>query len=203
MDKSLSKFKTGIRSAVRGIFQGHLDALNGADALYSTIQRGFNNAWTEGAMECGIKPDERTEEEQKRLDLMIGDNFQYVGRFVSWIIELQAKGGTLDSAFVRANEWIARYNQVQVTAREMACSNAKEIWIMDGGEHCCDCLRLHNRVYRNSTWHKYDIQPQSAKLACFGGHCKCRREKTDLPITKGRPPVLRGPGGCGKVNKKK
>lgn len=201
--KSLSTFRTAIRSAVRGIFSGKLDALSGADALFSAIRRGFTQAWYEGAKEAGIKPDELTEEELKKLGEMIGDNNQYVGSFVTFISDLKANGGSLESAFSRADMWISRYNQVVTTSREMAGQNQKEVWIIDGGEHCCDCLRLHNRVYRNSIWHKYDIQPQSSKLACFGGHCKCRREKTDLPITKGRPPVLRGPGGCGKAGKKK
>lgn len=202
--KSLSTFQASINAASRGLWLGQLDALSGADALFSAIGRGFEQAFTEGQKECGIKANERTEEESKELTRLIGDNYQFVGRFVEWIIQhSKANGGNWEMIKSRASEWVNRYIYVQTVAREMTCLNVKEIWLRGNTEAgCCDCLRLHGRVYRNQTWIKI-AEPRSPKLNCGGYHCDCRREKTDLPITKGRPPTLRGPGGCGKGRKKK
>lgn len=197
---SQDSFLASIRAAARGVWNGNLDALSGADAMFSAIGRGYEQAWQEGASSCGIKPDERTEEESKELTRIIGDHYQFVGRFVEWITaHSKANGGNLEMVLGRAFEWSNRYVYIETVAREMACKNQKEVWRTDPvKEHCCDCLRMEGRVYRNSTWAKYGIEPRSPALACFGGHCGCHREPTDLPITKGRPPALRGPGGCGK-----
>ena len=200
---SQADFKRQIMSAFRGGWNGNLNTLSFADAMYASIRRGFNQAWIEGALACNVKANERTDEEQKRLDLLIGDNFQYVGRLADWIFEhSKANGYKFSDITYRADEWIARYTYVQTVGREMACANLKELWTYGPTEHCCDCLRMHGRVYRNSIWAKYGIEPQSPNLACFGGHCRCKKTPTDLPVTKGRPPALRGPGGCGKAKKK-
>lgn len=202
--KSLSTFQASINASARGLWLDELDALAGADALFSAIGRGFEQAFRDGQKECGILPGERTEEESKELTRLIGDNYQYVGRFVEWIIQhSKANGGNWEMIKSRASEWVNRYVYVQTVAREMTCADQKEIWLYGPAEHCCDCLRLHGRVYRNSTWRKYGLEPRSPNLACFGGHCKCERKSTDLPLTRGRPPTLRGPGGCGKGKKKK
>lgn len=202
--KSLSTFQASINAASRGLWLGQLDALSGADALFSAIGRGFEQAFTEGQKEYGVKANERTEEESKELARLIGDNYQFVGRFVEWIVtHNKASGSPWEMIRARAAEWINRYVYVQTVGREMANANQKEIWLYGPAEHCCDCLRLHGRVYRNSTWRKYGLEPRSPALACFGAHCKCERKPTDLPLTRGRPPTLRGPGGCGKGKKKK
>lgn len=202
--KSLSTFTASINAASRGLWLGELDALSGADSLFSAIGRGFEQAFTEGQKEYGVKANERTEEESKELARLIGDNYQFVGRFVEWIVvHNKASGAPWEMIRARAAEWINRYVYVQTVGREMANANQKEIWIRGRTESgCCDCLRLHGRVYRNSTWAKI-AQPRSPALNCGGYHCDCRREKTDLPLTRGRPPILRGPGGCGKGKKKK
>lgn len=203
-DKSLSAFAASINAATRGIWLNELDALSGADALFSAIGRGLEQAFRDGQKAYGILPGERTEEESKELTRLIGDNYQHVGRFVQWIVEHnKASGAPFEMIKGRADMWIGRYEQVETVARELTYSNVKEVWLANPSkESCCDCLRLHGRVYRNRTWAKI-AEPRSPKLSCFGSHCHCRREKTDLPITKGRPPTLRGPGGCGKGKKRK
>lgn len=205
-DKSLDNFQASLLAGCRGIWLGELDALSGADSLFSAIGRGFEQAFTEGQKECGILKNERTEEESKELTRLIGDNYQHVGRLVEWIVQHnKASGAPFEMIKSRAQMWISRYVEVQTIGREMACKNQKEVWRIGSGPErsCCDCLRMNGRVYRNSVWHKYGIHPKSAALSCFGGHCGCTRTATDLPITKGRPPILRGPGGCGKGKKKK
>lgn len=201
---SLSSFQASVFAVSRGVWLGELTVLDGADGLFSAIGRGYEQSWREGSLSCGIRANERTEEESKELTRLIGDNYQYVGRYVEWIqSHNKASGSPFEMIKARANEWVARYTYVETIAREMACANQKELWVIDGGEHCCDCLRMNGRVYRNSIWARYQIEPQSPNLACFGGFCKCKRIATDLPITKGRPPALRGPGGCGKGKRKK
>jgi len=204
LDKSLSTFQASVRAATRGLYLGELDNMSAADALFSAIGRGFEQAWREGAREAGILANERTKEESDTLALMIGDQYQYVRQFVQWIYEHnKTSGAPYEMILARAQMWINRYNQVVTRAREMGDLDAKEVWLYNPAkEHCCDCARMHNRVYRNSIWFKYGIEPNSSALACFGGNCGCKRQKTDLPITKGRPPALRGPGGCGKGKKK-
>ncbi len=200
---SLSTYRTSIRAAFRNGWNG-ASPLDVADQLYSAIRRGFELAWQEGSKSCGILATERTKEEQDKLNLLIGDNFQYVARLTTWIFEhSKANGYKFSDVLYRADEWVARYEYVTIVGREMACADVKEIWLRGSTtQSCCDCLRLHGRVYRNSIWHKYGIEPQSPTLACFGGHCGCKRVKTDQPVTKGRPPALRGPGGCGKGKRK-
>lgn len=193
-----------MRAAARGIWQADLDPLAGADAIYSAIRRGFEQAFTEGAAEYGIKAGERTEAESKRLNELIGENYQYVARFVQWIYEhSKANGFRFATIESRLSEWVNRYEYVKTVGREMANADRKEIWQYGIAEHCCDCLRLHGRVYRNSQWARYGLEPHSPNLACGGYHCKCTRKPTDLPITKGKPPALRGPGGCGRGRKRK
>lgn len=200
---SLASFQASVMAVARGLYNSNLDALAGADALFSAVGRGLTQSWIEGAAECGVKANERTDEESAELARVIGDNYQYVGRFVEWIVaHNKASGASWEMIKARASEWVNRYEYVKTVAREMACADSKEVWRINGGEHCCDCLRLSGRVYRNSIWRKYNLEPHSPNLACGGYHCKCHREKTDLPITKGRPPALRGPGGCGKGKKK-
>lgn len=204
MDKSLGTFAASLNATCRGLWLGEIDALSGADALFSAIGRGFEQAFRDGQKAYGILPGERTEEESLELTRLIGDNYQHVGRFVEWIIEHnKASGAPFEMIKSRAGMWIGRYEQVETVARELTYSNVKEVWLANPSkESCCDCLRLHGRVYRNRVWSKI-AEPRSPKLSCFGSHCHCHRERTDLPITKGRPPTLRGPGGCGKGKKRK
>lgn len=201
---SLETFQASVLAACRGLWGGQTDNLQFADQMFSALRRGYEQAWQEGAKECGVLPDERTQEETNQLGRMIGDNFQYVANFGQWIFEHNKASGTkFESIRSRANQWINRYDEVKTISREMACADQKETWLIGKTEaHCCDCLRMHGRTYRNSIWRKYDIHPKSAKLACFGGHCDCHRIPTNAKVTKGKPPALRGPGGCGKVKKK-
>lgn len=204
-DKSLESYQASLNAASRGIWSAELDTLMGADAIYSAIRRGFEQAFTEGAAEYGIKASERTEAESKRLGELIGENFQYVARFVQWIYDhSRANGFKFETIRNRISEWVNRYEYVKTVGREMANADQKELWQRGQTEKgCCDCLRLAGRVYRNSQWQRYQLEPRSPKLNCGGYHCDCRRIPTDLPITKGKPPALRGPGGCGKGRKRK
>ena len=134
---SQATFKSAILANFRSLWSSQVTTLDFADSMYSSIRRGFNQAWIEGALACNVKANERTDEEQKRLDLLIGDNFQYVGRLADWIFEHSKDNGYKFSDITyRADEWIARYTYVQTIGREMACENLKELWTYGPTEHC-------------------------------------------------------------------
>lgn len=192
-NKSLKTYQAAILAVARGLWRGEFDTLAGADALFSAISRGFEQAWQEGAATCGILPDERTEEEDRELKRLIGDNFQHVGRFVEWVLQNNKASGTKWAVVQgRAKLWINRYEQVKNTAIALSCKDTKFRWQIDGGEHCRTCLKLNGRVARASIWASHNIAPQmiTDRLQCQGYNCKCMFIETDAPATRGRFPNL-------------
>lgn len=192
-DKSLATFKTSIRAAARGLWAGKTDLLDFVDMMYSAIRRGYEQAWRDGAATCGIKPAERTPEEQAALDEMITANQGYVVRYGDWIVEHnQASGAKLQPVLDRAELWVNRYNEVKAKAQTMACGDKKLQWILGKTErHCKTCRKLHGRVHRASVWKRIDIYPRDTrpgKLDCHGFYCDCSLQETDLPATPGRFP---------------
>lgn len=195
LDKSLSTFQASVRAAARGLYLGELDNMSAADALFSAIGRGFEQAFQEGQKLCGIKANERTEEESKQLALMIGDNYQYVGRFVQWINEhSKANGGNWEMIVSRAALWVNRYEEVKARAQELSCQNKKLRWQIGvvKTEHCRTCLKLNGRIHRASLWAEKNVFPRmtNGKLKCGGFNCGCGFVETDEPATRGRFPNL-------------
>ena len=190
---SLATFSASVRASARGIWLGEMDALGAADALFSAIGRGFEQAFTEGQKDCGILASERTEEESKELARLIGDNYQYVGRFVEWIVQhSKENGGNWEMIKARTDLWSGRYEEVKNIAISLSCGNKKLLWQIDGGEHCRSCLKLNGRVHRSSVWAAHDIAPRmiTHSLKCGGYNCKCFWVETDAPATRGRFPKL-------------
>lgn len=191
IDKTIDTFRASIRAACYGLWTEKTDHLDFADAMFSALRRGFNQAWNEGALECGILPGERTQEEQKELDRMLGDNLTYVARFGDFVYSnRKSEGGKFSTVVNRAALWVNRYNEVKAKAQLMACENSKYRWQFSATEHCKTCLKLNGRVYRAAVWAKYGIQPQSRNLACKGYNCQCQFVLTKEPVTKGRPPNI-------------
>lgn len=191
--KSLDTFTASIRAAFRGLWSSNMTTLDFADAMYSAIRRGFESAWTEGGKECGVLPDERTQEETKQLGLMIGDNFQYVAGLADWIYQhSKVNGGSWEAVASRSKLWVARYEEVKNVAMSLACKNRKLRWQLDGGENCRTCIKLNGRVHRASVWAAHNIAPRmvTRSLKCGGYNCKCSWFETDQPATKGRFPNL-------------
>ena len=190
---SQANFKRQIMSAFRGSWNGNLNTLSFADAMYSSIRRGFNQAWNEGSSFCSIAENERTQAETDKLNLLIGDNFQYVSALADWLFEhSKAKGVKFADVVYRADLWINRYTEVVGIAKTMACSDSKYRWQIDGGEHCRSCLKLNGRVARGSAWSSRGIAPRctSGILRCGGFNCKCSFIPTDQKVTRGRWPNL-------------
>lgn len=180
-------------AVARGLYNSQIDALSGADALFSAVGRGLTQAFIEGQKECGIKANERTEEESAELARLIGDNYQYVGRFVEWIVaHNKASGAPFEMIKARVAMWVNRYIEVKSIAQTMTCQNKKLRWQLDGGEHCRSCLKLNGRVARASVWNERNIYPRMVnnRLKCGGYNCKCAFIETDQPATRGRWPNL-------------
>ncbi len=190
----IDDFALSLRAAVRGLWASQRDLFGFVDNMVSILNRHLENAWREGAMECGIRPDERTPEEDVRLQEFINGQIQFAPRLGQFIQEnSKAEGGLLRRSLKRLPPWVNRYNEVKAIASEMACGDQKLIWLLGQAEHCKTCLKLAGRVMRASRWAELDVHPQDTrpgKLACRGFECKCRRPPTDKRATPGRLPRL-------------
>lgn len=190
---SESAFRSSVRSAVRGLWSNSLSQSQFKSALSSAISRHLQTAWSEGAKECGIAVDELSEEETKARDAFIDEQKSFVSDFGDAIRGSDKIGkGKLQPLFGRAEMWVNRYADARNRAKTLACGDSKLLWTVGPTEHCRDCLKYNGRVYRASMWTKYEIRPQSSRLACHGFRCQCQLSKTDKQLTKGVPPRMTG-----------
>jgi hypothetical protein len=185
-------FGLGIRAAVRGLWRGEFTTFGFLDAMTSAVGRGYERAWREGAKTCNILPEDRTPEEQTRLDEFILTAQSHMLNFANAIeAGSKANGGKLGPLITRSKLWQNRYEEVKAAAQQVSCQDAKTRWVLGPTEHCSTCSKLAGRVYRNSIWRKYDIRPRDTRpgrLACRGFNCQCSLVPTDEPVTPGRPP---------------
>jgi hypothetical protein len=189
----IDAYQRNLRSAVRGLWSSVLDFDQFFSAMNSAITRGLTGAWHEGALECGIKPDELSIEEEKALSERIVKERSYIADFGE-VIEANSKTnkGQLTPLFGRLNTWTNRYLDITNEAKIIACADQKLVWRLGATEqHCKTCPRLHGRVKRASYWNKVGIRPQNPPnpaIECGGWRCKCTLEITNEPISKGPLP---------------
>lgn len=189
-------YRAGLRSAVRGLWQGAFDYYQSWNIMDITIRNGFTHAWQEGAERAGISweeltPDERTELENVRVTQM-----QYVdGLLTAAEQNAKAEGGKLTPLLDRVERfWVTRYDDVEQKAFIMASGDEKLIWTLHAGESCKTCLALSGKIKRGSFWRDH-VMPNSHKLDCVksaGGIpvCRCTLDPTDLPVSRGPLPGL-------------
>jgi len=189
---SEAALRSGVRSAVRGMWSGALSASQFSEAMKSVLSRQLQVAWLEGALDCGIQADELSEDEVKTRDAFISEQNGYVSDFGSAIREQdKASGGKLQSLFGRAEMWVNRYGDAKERAKQLACADQKLVWVIGPTErHCRDCSKYDGKVYRGSTWG--DIRPRHPDLACHGYRCKCRRDPTTKRASRGKPLGMTG-----------
>lgn len=189
-----SEYQRNIRALVRALWKNETSPYEFINSYQAVIRRGFNQAWIEGAAREGITPDEFTVEETQRLSSLIAEEIAFIPGFAATIVEQdRVMGGKLRDLFNRAALWVSRYARVAAIAQLYAARNKKKIWRYDPAkEHCTDCEKYNGRVYRASVWAKYNIEPQSPLLACFGGRCGCVLEDTDERAMPGKPPLPKG-----------
>lgn len=193
VDLTINDFQAGLRASARGLWNGTLTFIGFIDGMITSIERGFEQAWQEGAAECGIAPEERTTQEAAALNQMLLESISRLGSFGVWIMEhSKENGGKLRTVYNRLDMWTNRYNEVVNIARGMSCADGKLKWIVGPTEHCRDCLRLNGKVKRASYWQEAGIRPQMRELECGGYRCQCRLEQTDEPMSKGPLPKPSG-----------
>src|SRR5690606_33059213 len=145
-------------------------------------------AWNEGAALAGLAPGELSDEEIMARNQAIAEEQGLIGNFLAEIAtKNKTAGGKLQPLYDRIELWVNRYKDIHNRAMQMAKTDPKLRWdLCKTEDHCVDCLRYNQRVYRASTWRKYGIQPQSRKLACHGYHCDCRFTVVpEAPASKG------------------
>lgn len=207
---SSDTFKAGIRAAIRGYYEGLVDQFSFFDSMLSTIERGFEQAWRQGAKECGIAPDERTPEEEAARTDQINRMVPYVQKLIGdidaskarlaadqaskdagdkplWGFESDTKSHYVE---VRGEIWANRYNEVLNQAKTMACQDQKLRWDLGPTEHCSSCLKVAGKVKRASQWAAADIRPQHPNLECGGHRCQCQLNPTKEPMSMGRLPSI-------------
>ena len=194
IDYGEQDYLRSIRSSIHALWDGSIDVFTFIDSMVSAIDRSFHRAWYEGIAEYGFKPDEMTPEEVTRLGEEINGQIPYIVPFAQAIQRsTKALGGKIAPFYFRAEMWGNRYGAVKSIARQSVAGDGKILWQWNPlKEHCPDCARLNGRVYRASTWRKYNIEPRSRLLACEGYKCGCTFVPTTERCTPGRPPNIAG-----------
>lgn len=192
--KTVGDFRRNIRAQ---IYRRWADVDNDAQfiiGMNGSIDRGFNQAWAQGAAVCGVKMDELTNAERDALQQRINDQFPYITQFGVYIaLNTKELGGKRGPLYDRAELWVARYGEIVNQAKALACKDQKLIWNLGPTEHCGSCIRLSGRVKRGSYWTEKGILPRRAGagyLDCGGYNCQCSLDPTTAPITPGPLPRL-------------
>jgi hypothetical protein len=190
--KQSDDYGLSIRAHVRGLWGGQVDLYQFIEGMIATVTRGFTRAWYDGARAVGIQPSELTLEELSRLQTEINGEISHIYEFGLDIERNnRAAGKHLGPLLRRAEMWTARYEGIKSLAMMLAGGDRKMKWVWNPlKEHCSSCQRLNGRVYRSSTWRRYNIYPRSRELACRGYRCGCVFVETTEPATPGRPPSL-------------
>jgi hypothetical protein len=192
----LAEFRQQVRSAVYGAWSGKLTPFDATDTLILAVERAFLRAWTEGARQLGIEPQEWTIEERNRLQSEINDQIRFVFGFINDVVAKNRASRTLLRTHIhRAELWTMRYNQIVDLARTMAKDDQKLVWTLHAQESCPDCLHLAGRVHRASVWRRYGCLPRAPRLNCMASAhgvpvCKCELLPTLLRASPGHPPRM-------------
>jgi hypothetical protein len=159
-----------------------------------SIERGFTQAWYEGAAMYGIRPSEISDEERSALRSEIIQETNFIDGLAQGVIARnKVSGGKLDPLYARAELWVAAYNRVRTLASTYAAADQKHLWVRGNTrESCRDCKRYEGKVHRMSVWRKYGAIPRAYELYCHGYKCRCSLIPTNQPATPGRPPSPTG-----------
>lgn len=186
-------FRRNVRASVRGLWTGAITKRQALSTFRTAIERAIEQAWLEGAQECGIQEDELTVEELTARDEFIFTQNDLVTGFIDAIAaQSKANGGQITPLLQRAEMWINQYSSASQQSEALACANEKREWLIGRTEHCRTCMALNGQVRRLSFWQN-NVLPRNApndRLICRGFNCQCTLRKTDKPISRGRLPRL-------------
>lgn len=193
--KSAVDYRRSVRNLSRGFWNGSIDRRTFISDMTSAIQRAFTAAYEAGLKSEGTTFNELEDDDKDALQDRVNGELLHIRGLADYIeVESKSNGGSLAAVRDRVDNWVRRYDSVRDLGVLVGAGNKKKMWRYDPmKEHCADCLKMNGRVYTAKIWRKYGILPRSAQLECFGIYCGCGFEDTDEPVTKGRPPALRGP----------
>jgi hypothetical protein len=164
-------FRRNVRASVRGLWTGTITKRQALSTFRAAIERAIEQAWIEGAQECGIQEDELTVEELTARDEFIFEQNDLAPNFIDVIAaQSKANGGQITPLLQRAEMWINQYSSASQQSEAMACADEKREWRIGRTEHCRTCLALNGQVRRLSFWQN-NVLPRSApneRLICRG-----------------------------------
>jgi hypothetical protein len=161
------EYYSSLRAPVVGLWRREFTLEQFHDSFRSAVDRGLTRAWHEGAMRCGIRPDELSGEERAELAKALLLQHFYIWRYGESIVAQKSReeGGKLQPHIDRLALWLNRYNETTELAAAMACGDRKVKWVLGGTKkHCGSCSTFNGRVYRYSTWLANGALPQSRAL---------------------------------------
>ncbi len=192
--KSIASFQSGLRSAVRGFWNGTLTRSQFREDMRTVINRRLSQAFDAVAKQNGLTPNDYSIDEQLWIGKFIADQLSYVSNLADDIeANSKAAGGKLTPLLDRTSMWVNRYNEVQSRAVGFFAGDGKYIWEVGPTDHCVSCIRLRGLVKRASFWAKAassGIYPQSISLACKGYRCQCRLRETSQRVSRGPLPRI-------------
>ena len=172
---SIDSYKSELRAAVRGLYQGVLDIDGFWQSMQGTIRRGLTRAWERGAGEFGVALNELTQAEQVALQSAILYEYQWIQGYAEVIIESRNESRpTLPPSkiYSRLQPWIGRYEGVRSKARAMAAGDEKLKWVRGATSDACrSCMALSGKVKRAFWWISMGILPRThgvEYLTCKG-----------------------------------
>ncbi len=182
--------RAGIIALVIALWRGDLSILVWLTLMALVLRSSLTAAYNEGAASCGIRPGELNAKEITRRDEIVSIQIGFLGGFGEAIVLAnRASGNPLAPLLDRAAMWVIRREEAKAEAQAQTCGDQKLEWVWNPlKEHCTDCRNYNGRVYRASTWARYNIRPRSSELECGGFRCGCTFQPTDAPVTPGRPP---------------
>ncbi len=190
---TVADFGRSIRAAVRALWRGIITMDEFISIMQIALDRGFEQAWREGAKSVGILPGERTAAEDAAKREILLTSLAALSGFAVFIFANQRGISLLSTVLTRAELWINRYNEVRNLAIQMSAADEKLIWRVGPTEHCIDCVRLDGKVKRASQWLAAGIRPRDKRLNCGGFRCQCETTSTKEPLSMGPLPKLVGP----------
>lgn len=190
--KRVANYGASIRAATYGLWSGRIDLFDFVEMMSAAFSRELRFAWYAGAEQCGIRPEDLTQEETLSLEEMVNQEIMFVMNFANSIMEgSRENGGKFAPLVDRTSLWVNRYQDAFNRGMMMACRDEKLVWRLGFTErHCSTCKTLDGTVLRASQWQRSGYRPQNPPndlLECGGWKCGCYFERTDMPVTASPP----------------
>lgn len=135
--KTEASYRLNLRAAARALWLGEFNWFDFYTSAVAAIDRGFKDAWEEGAKTEGILPDELSDDELAQLEREIIHERAYIEGLADFIeSQSKANGGKLATVNQRIERWLNTYSRVKQLAAVTAAKDKKKIWTLHPAEHC-------------------------------------------------------------------